>query len=200
MKTDNKLIGTGLLTAIAASLCCITPVLALIAGTSGLASTFYWLEPFRPYFIGLTILVLAFAWYQKLKPQKKIDCNCETTEKSNFMKTKSFLGIITVMAALLLSFPLYAHIFFPKTESKAIITQTSKIQKVEFTIKGMTCSGCEHHVKTEVSKLKGIVEVVVSYEKGNAIVKFDNKQTSIIEIEKAINSTGYKSLKSKIIS
>ena len=73
MKTDNKLIGAGLLTAIAASLCCITPVLALIAGTSGLASTFSWLEPFRPYFIGLTILVLAFAWYQKLKPQKKID-------------------------------------------------------------------------------------------------------------------------------
>jgi len=28
MKTDNKLIGAGLLTAIAASLCCITPVLA----------------------------------------------------------------------------------------------------------------------------------------------------------------------------
>ena len=60
MVTDGKLIGTGLLTAIAASLCCITPVLALIAGTSGLASTFSWLEPFRPYFIGLTILVLAF--------------------------------------------------------------------------------------------------------------------------------------------
>lgn len=72
MKTDNKLIGTGLLTAIAASLCCITPVLAIIAGTSGLASTFSWLEPFRPYFIGLTILVLAFAWYQKLKPQRKL--------------------------------------------------------------------------------------------------------------------------------
>jgi copper chaperone CopZ len=64
----------------------------------------------------------------------------------------------------------------------------------------MTCSGCEHHVKTEISKLKGIVEVIVSYEKGNAIVKFDNKQTSIEQIEKAINSTGYKSLKSKIIS
>jgi len=68
MKTDNKLIGAGLLTAIAASLCCITPVLALIAGTSGLASTFSWLEPFRLYFICSTILVLGFAWYQKLIP------------------------------------------------------------------------------------------------------------------------------------
>lgn len=81
MKTDNKLIGTGLFTAIAASLCCITPVLALIAGTSGIASTFSWLEPFRPYFIGLTILVLGFAWFQKLKPKKQIDCECEINEK-----------------------------------------------------------------------------------------------------------------------
>lgn len=205
MKTDNKLISAGLLTAIASSLCCITPVLAIVAGSSGLASTFSWLEPFRPYFIGMTVLVLGFAWYQKLKTQKQtggepLDCNCETNQKPNFMQTKSFLGIITVMTVLLLSFPSYAHIFFPKTQSTAIVTPTSEIQKVEFTIKGMTCSGCEHHVKTEISKLKGIVEVVVSYEKGNAIVKFDSKQTNIEEIEKAINSTGYKSLKSKIIS
>ncbi|WP_394994016.1 mercuric transport protein MerTP [Emticicia sp.] len=200
MKTDNKLISAGLLTAIASSLCCITPVLAIVAGSSGVASTFSWLEPFRPYFIGMTVLVLGFAWYQKLKPTNQIDCNCETTQKPNFMQTKSFLGIITVMSVLLLSFPSYAHIFFPKTESRAIIILTSEIQKAEFTIKGMTCSGCEHHVKTEINKLKGIVEVVVSYEKGNAIVKFDSKQTNIKEIEKAINSTGYKSLKSKIIS
>ena len=200
MKTDNQLISAGLLTAIASSLCCITPVLAIIAGSSGLASTFSWLEPFRPYFIGMTVLVLGFAWYQKLKPQQKIDCNCETTQKPKFMNTKSFLGIITVMTVLLLSFPSYAYIFFPKTESKVIVTPTSEIQKVEFTIKGMTCSGCEHHVKTEISKLKGIVEVVVSYDKGNAVVKFDSKKTNIQEIEKAINSTGYKSLKSKILS
>lgn len=200
MKTEKKLIGAGLLTAIASSLCCITPILAIVAGSSGIASTFSWLEPFRPYFIGMTVLVLGFAWYQKLKPQKQIDCNCETNQKPNFMQTKSFLGIITAMSVLLLSFPSYAQIFVPKTKNTTIIVPTSKIQKVEFTIKGMTCSGCEHHVKTEISKLKGIVEVVVSYEKGNAIVKFDNKQTSIEQIEKAINSTGYKSVKSKIIS
>jgi hypothetical protein len=40
MKSENKIVGLGLLTAISASLCCITPVLALLAGTSGLASTF----------------------------------------------------------------------------------------------------------------------------------------------------------------
>ena len=90
MKSENKLIGTGLLTAITASLCCITPVLALIAGTTGIASAFSWVEPFRASLIGLTVLVLGFAWYQKLKPRKEIDCACETDEKPKFMQSKTF--------------------------------------------------------------------------------------------------------------
>ena len=79
-KSSNKLIGMGLFTAIAASLCCITPVLALIAGASGMASTFSWLEPARPYLIAVTILVIGFAWFQKLKPRKEINCDCEIDE------------------------------------------------------------------------------------------------------------------------
>lgn len=73
---NSKRFIAGLLTATAASLCCITPVLALLGGASGLASSFSWIEPFRPYLIGLTVLVFALAWYQKLKPQKQVDCDC----------------------------------------------------------------------------------------------------------------------------
>ncbi|WP_347159372.1 mercuric transport protein MerTP [Pontibacter chitinilyticus] len=191
MKSENKLAGLGLLTAISASLCCITPVLALLAGTSGLASTFSWLDPLRPYLIGLTVLVLGFAWYQKLKPQKQIDCNCDTKEKTPFIQTKKFLGIVTVFAGLMLAFPTYAHVFFPKPENKTIVTDQSKIQKVEFKINGMTCSGCEEHVNHEVNQLTGIIKTTVSYENRNAIIEFDQAQTDIEEIEKAIEKTGY---------
>lgn len=191
MKSENKLAGLGLLTAISASLCCITPVLALLAGTSGLASVFSWLDPLRPYLIGLTVLVLGFAWYQKLKPQKQIDCNCDTKEKTPFIQTKKFLGIVTVFAGLMLAFPTYAHVFFQNTENKTIVTDQSKIQKVEFKINGMTCSGCEEHVNHEVTQLTGIIKTSVSYENGNAIIDFDQAQTDIEEIEKAIEKTGY---------
>jgi mercuric ion transport protein len=198
MKSENKLAGLGLLTAISASLCCITPVLALLAGTSGLASTFSWLDPLRPYLFGLTVLVLGFAWYQKLKPQKQVDCNCDTTDlpagkagKTPFIQTKKFLGIVTVFAGLMLAFPTYAHIFFPKTEKQSIVTEQANIQTAEFTINGMTCTGCEEHVNHEVNKLTGIINTTVSYEKGNAIVEFDKNKTDIQEIEKAIAKTGY---------
>jgi copper chaperone CopZ len=191
MKSENKILGAGLLTAIAASLCCITPVLAIVAGTSGLASTFSWLEPARPYFIGLTILVLGFAWYQKLKPKKQIDCNCETDENPKFTQSKMFLGIVTVFAGLMLAFPMYAHVFYPKTEKQVIVVYKSNIQTVEFTISGMTCASCEEHVNYEVNKLSGIIKSTASYESGNAIIEFDNSKTSPAEIKKAINSTGY---------
>jgi len=201
MKLASNISGLGVLTAIAASLCCITPVLAALAGISGLASSFSWLEPARPYFIGTTVLLLGSAWYQKLKIIRKNDvhCDCETDEKPSFWQSRKFLGIVTIIAALLLAFPNYASVFFSEAENMAVIASQSDIQKVEFTIKGMTCTGCEHHVKSEVTKLDGIIEVSVSYENGNAIVKFDKSQTSIEAITVAINSTGYKVTKHHII-
>ncbi|AEV31490.1 mercuric transport protein MerTP [Owenweeksia hongkongensis] len=192
MKSGNKLIGAGLLTAITASLCCITPVLALIAGTSGIASTFSWIEPFRPYLIGLTMLVLGFAWYQKLKPKKEIDCDCETDEKPKFIQSKKFLGIVTLFAIVMLAFPYYSGIFYPNSEKQIIVVDKSDIKTTEFTISGMTCASCEEHVNHEVNKLNGIVNSKASYENGNAIVEFDKTKTNETEIEKAINSTGYK--------
>ena len=192
MKTKNKLIGTSLLTAITASLCCITPVLALVAGTSGIASTFSWIEPFRPYLIGLTILVLGFAWYQKLKHKKEIDCECETDERPKFIQSKRFLGIVTASAMVMLAFPYYSGIFYPKTEKQIMVVDKSDLFTTKFEISGMTCASCEEHVNHEINKLDGIVNSNASYENGNAIIQFDKTKTNVTEIEKAINATGYK--------
>jgi len=192
MKSENKLIGAGLLTAVTASLCCFTPVLALIAGTSGIASTFTWIEPFRPYLIGLTILVLGFAWYQKLKHKKEIDCECDTDEKPKFLQKKTFLGIVTAFAIIMLAFPYYSGIFYPNTGKQIIVVDKSDISTTEFKISGMTCANCEEHISQEVNKLNGIVNSKASYENGNAIIEFDRTKTNETEIEKAINSTAYR--------
>lgn len=188
----SKLAITSLLTAITASLCCIAPVLALIAGTSGFASTFSWIEPFRPYLIGLTIVVLLFAWYQKLKTEKEIDCECETDEKPKFMQSKTFLGVVTVFAIVLLAFPYYSSMFYPNSEKQIVVVDKSNIKTTEYKISGMTCASCEAHVNHEVNKLNGIVNSKTSYENGNAIIEYDKTKTNEAEIEKAINATGYK--------
>ncbi|TFG71849.1 MAG: mercuric transport protein MerTP [Flavobacteriales bacterium] len=183
--------GLAILTAIAASLCCITPVLAFIAGLGGMASTFSRLEPFRPYLIGMTVLVLAFAWYQKLKPIKDIDCDCED-EKTPPIQTKTFLGIVTVFAGLMLAFPTYVHIFYPDTEASKIEISQGNLGTEALNISGMTCTGCEEYITHAVNELEGIRSVDVSFETGHATVEFDKTKTDKDEITRAINATGYK--------
>lgn len=190
---SRRLIGAGILSAIAASLCCITPVLAFIAGSTGMAATFSWLEPSRPYLIGVTVILLGVAWWQKLKPQKagEIDCVCEDDENPAFWQSPKFLAMVTVFAAIMLAFPLYAHIFYPTTESNAIIVKSENVVQAEFQIDGMTCMGCEEHIKHAVSEIPGFIEVTASYEKGKASVKFDKSKSSIQDVIKVINETGY---------
>jgi copper chaperone CopZ len=192
-KQSNSLALTSSLTAIGASLCCITPVLAVFAGSSGIAATFSWIAPFRSWLIGFTVIVLAFMWYQKLrlKSKEEIECACEDDEKSSFWQSKKFLRIVTVFAALMLIFPYYTDSFYPET-------QLSKVEKrqlqttYEINIVGMTCTGCEEHVKLEIGKLPGISALEVSYEKGNAVVTFDESQTDLEQVKAAVAETGYK--------
>lgn len=191
MNKSLKLTLTSILTAIGASLCCITPVLALISGASGAAATFSWMEPLRPYLIGITVLVLSFAWYQKLKLKKEIDCDCETDEKPSFMQSTLFLVLITVFSALMLAFPYYSSVFYSKSEKEVIITDQSNLQSINIDIEGMTCTSCEEHINHSVNQLEGIVSINTSYESGNTQIEFDQSKTSIEDIEKGINSTGY---------
>ncbi len=193
MKKSGKLFGAGVVSAIAASLCCITPVLALISGVSGAASAFSWMEPYRPYLIGITALVLGFAWYQKLKPRtaEEIQCDCEEDEKPSFWQSKKFLGIITVFSIVMLAFPYYGHIFYPKSEQQTIIIASDDIKEISFSVEGMTCTSCEEHVKYAVNQLPGIVAISANYADGSASVKFDDSKTDKATIIEAIDKTGY---------
>lgn len=188
----TRLMSGGLISAVAASLCCIPPVLALIAGSSSIVSNFSWIEPARPYLIGVTVLVLGFAWYRKIKPQPVDECGCAVDDKPKFFQTKTFLLIVTLFAALMITLPYYAKAFFPKNDKSSVVLPNFKTQTIEFGIKGMTCEACEEHIKMEVDKLQGIVSINVSYAKRNASVQFDPEKTNAKEITKAINSTGYK--------
>ncbi len=196
MKTKSKkaLIGTGILTAVAASLCCITPVLALIAGSSGIASTFSWMEPARPYLVGFTVLVLGFAWYQKLKPKKaeEIECACEDDEKPSFWQSGKFLFIVTIFAALMLTSPYYSSVFYPGNSKEVMVVNQFDIQTIQLDIEGMTCEACDSHVAYAAQEVDGVIEATADHKTGKAEVKFDKTRTSREEIIKSIDATSYK--------
>ena len=66
---DRKLLGTGIVGAVIAALCCFTPLLVVLLGAVGLSAMLGWLDyvlfPALAFFIGLTI----YAVYRRQKRQ-----------------------------------------------------------------------------------------------------------------------------------
>ena len=183
--TSGKLLEAGVLTAVAASLCCITPVIALIAGGSGAASAFNWLEPARPYLLGLTIVVLILAWYVKLKPQKaELNCVCKEDvqqdgkTKRSFWHSKGFLAIVTVFAIAMMLFPKYSTVFYPERKPDIAIIKLSHIQTIDVQISGMTCDGCARTIERVVRRVEGVTEAQVSYREKTGSFAFDPDRIS----------------------
>ena len=177
------------LTSASASLCCIVPILAVIGGSSSLVSTVSLLEPFRPFFIGGTVLLLGFAWYGSFKSEPKDECGCVPKQKS-FFQSRKFLVGITVLSLLLLSFPSYSKYFMQDNPSSVIIDQ-EKTKKVTLGVSGMTCASCEHHIESEVIKLTGVSSVKASYENKTTIIEYNPLKVDEAKIIAAINETGY---------
>ena len=189
-KNSKGVVVTGIIAALAASSCCIPPIIAAIAGVGGVAGSLSWMEPFRPFLIGLAVLAIGYAWYNHLKPKKADDCGCDI-EKPKFYQTKGFLIGMTLFATISITFPYYSDIFFSDNKKEVVVVDSSNIQKINIKIEGMTCDACQNHVNHAVNELLGIVNVITSFAEGNAIVEFDSTQTNVLEIEKAVNSTGY---------
>lgn len=195
-KTSTGLIGSGITLALLSSLCCITPVLAIIGGLGGAASVFSWIEPARPYLIIVTIGVLGFSFYQAYKPSKQDDCDCPPVKKS-FLQSKGFLWVVAILSLVLMAFPYYSKVFFVNGNNKAaayIHEPVNSILTANIRIKGMTCQSCESHVNNELAKVKGLMGYETNYLKGKSIVKFDTTMVSINNITDAINQTGYKAI------
>ncbi len=202
MKNESAASSVSLMAAFAASLCCITPLIALVAGASGAASSMAWLEPFRPYLIGVAVLALGFAWVLSLRTDKAAsycaDGNC-TVQKKSFLASKAFLLLITVATVLVIAFPYYAKELYPKPPyQKAAVIERGNIHTVIFTIKGMTCGGCEAHVNSELAKVNGVLESITSYPKRNSVVRFDETKTNVQHLQAAFAKTGYHVVATKL--
>ena len=190
-----SLFGTSILTALGSSLCCIIPTISIVAGTSSLATSFLWLQPYRPYFISFAILTLGFAWYRVLFSQKDETCNCEPRPKSPFFKSRTFLSITTIFSVLLITFPTYSHIF---VNDRNPFGQGTANEMVIIPVTGMTCTGCEMQVEEELKKVEGIISAKASHIDENTIVQYDNSKVNIDKIVEAINKTHYKAINPKI--
>lgn len=58
-------------------------------------------------------------------------------------------------------------------------------------VRGMSCSHCEHSVKTSVGSLPGVSSVQVELKTGKVTVEYDPKKVELKVIKETIEDQGY---------
>jgi mercuric ion binding protein len=64
---------------------------------------------------------------------------------------------------------------------------------VTLSVPGMNCAACPITVKQALNKVAGVQMAAVSYEKKEAVVTFDDAQTTASALTKATENAGYPS-------
>lgn len=103
----------GGLAAILASTCCLGPLVLIMLGFSGAwIGNLVLLEPYRPIFIGLAVVVLFFAWRRIWRPVTVCVpgevCAAPETKRAY----KLLFGIVVVLVLIAFGFPHIAPWFY----------------------------------------------------------------------------------------
>lgn len=67
------------------------------------------------------------------------------------------------------------------------------VQTVTLSVPGMTCAACPITVKKALSKVEGVSQVDVSFDKREAVVTFNDAKTSVRKLTEATTNAGYPS-------
>lgn len=69
--------------------------------------------------------------------------------------------------------------------------QVVQVEEIEFSVNGMTCTGCENTIKNGLKQMEGVVEVEASHQNKKVTVKVEKDKVSREEIAQKIESVGY---------
>jgi len=69
---------------------------------------------------------------------------------------------------------------------------TKKIIKQEFNIEGLSCVGCANTAQQQLKNVRGVLSAMVSFDNKNAIIEYDQVQTTSQELKNALDQVGYK--------
>jgi len=73
-----------------------------------------------------------------------------------------------------------------------LATAFAAIKTTTIHIKGMKCGRCSASVSEALKATDGVQDVQVSYEKGEAVITYDDQKVTEAKLREVINSTGFK--------
>jgi copper chaperone CopZ len=190
---DKAFVGASLIAGVAASLCCILPIVFALAGT-GIVGASAFFAAWRPYLLGITFLLLGMGFYFAYRKPKSACEPGSVCEKPATNKTGRIgLWIATVFVLIVTAFPYYSEsVANLLLNTKVTATTAPHLQQASFTVDGMDCTACATAIEKKLKTVDGVQSAVVSYDQKRATVEFDASKVTIEQLEQAIRAAGFR--------
>ena len=166
-------LGAALLAALAASSCCLGPVLLAALGLGG-ASLFAGFAAYRPYMLAVTAAFLGVGFYLSYRTPKVVEgdpCGCDVP-KSRRMR-RMFLWMATVITVLVAASP--SLLAMVTASSPHAVAASSAAATATVKVDGIDCEACAAPIRKALAAAGGFNDleldvpskiVTVSYEPG----------------------------------
>lgn len=183
--------------AVAASLCCILPVMAAGLGVAGFAAA-NWFAPWRPYLLALTFALLGVGFYFAYRPRREEACEpgsaCETTRVGRW--NRATLWVATALVVALATFPYYGPLFTRAAAAgktaTVVPTAPASTQQVVLNIEGMDCIMCAAGLQNSLRQIPGVESAEVSYQDRRATISYDPQAVQPSRFEQLVTESGYR--------
>jgi copper chaperone CopZ len=186
--------GGSLIAAGAASLCCILPVLATVAGAGAIAAGAVF-DRWRPYLLGLTGLLLAggfvLAWRDR-RTACAPGSLCATKPMSRWNSIA--LGILATSVVALAAFPYYSGAvarLVVRQPGPALAVASANLSTVAFQVPDMDCPACAVALSAAFRTLPGVVDAKLDVDSRKAEVTFDRSAENVAALKKVITDAGF---------
>ncbi len=181
MKADKL----GILSALLASVCCVTPLILVLLGLGSLGigaalGRFHW------WFLLAAIGLLTYGWRAHVQEQRR--CRTAQCEMRRSNTTRGVLMSASVIVAAFVGLNLYTH----ASQRAATPSPTSAASaNIVLPVEGMTCLTCELTVESSLKRLPGVASADANVAQQNVTVHYDPAQVTVDKLIAAVNKTGY---------
>lgn len=179
--------------AVAASVCCLGPLLLLALGVSGAwIGTLSAFEPYRPLFAVVTVGLLAVAFYRVYRKPVAEACApggyCADAKAERINKVS--LWTVTVVAAAMLAAP---SLLGRSAVGAGPAPASGALKTVTLDVTRMTCGACAVTTKKALEGVEGVRSAEVTLEPPRAVVVYDSGRVDVETIARATTNAGYPS-------
>ncbi len=180
-------LGTALGAALAASACCLGPLVLAGLGVGG-AAAFSGLTAYRPFLLGATGLALASAFHFAYRRPACASGAC-ATEGPRRKKVRIALWSAIVLTALVAASPwLLAR---SAAAAQTSVSSAGGGAEAVFVVKGIDCEACAAPIRKAVDGIGGVREMALDVDNQTVTLRYESDQGRLDAYEQAIAELGY---------